>query len=94
MISKVLAALGDAVGAWQTALWFVTPNGWLASEKPVDLLDREPSALLDAAADVAEPGRSLVAEKTATPRRPAHYDSDRQTRCSISAKPCRSTRAT
>ena len=55
VISKVLAALGDAVGAWQMALWFVTPNGWLAGDKPVDLLDREPSALLDAAADVAEP---------------------------------------
>ena len=54
-ISKVLAALGDAVGGWQTALWFVTPNGWLDGEKPVDLLEREPHAVLDAAADVAEP---------------------------------------
>ena len=54
-ISKVLAALGDAVGGWQTALWFVTPNGWLDGEKPVDLLDRKPDAVLDAAADVAEP---------------------------------------
>ena len=54
-ISKVLAALGDAVGGWQTALWFVTPNGWLDGEKPVNLLDREPDAVLDAAADVAEP---------------------------------------
>ena len=55
VISKVLAALGDSVGGWQTALWFVTPNGWLDSEKPVDLLDPEPDAVLDAAADVAEP---------------------------------------
>ena len=55
VISKVLAALGATVGGWQTALWFVAPNGWLAGEKPVDLLDREPSAVLDAAADVAEP---------------------------------------
>lgn len=55
VISKMLAALGDAVGGWQTALWFVTPNGWLDGEKPVDLLDREPDAVLDAAADVAEP---------------------------------------
>ena len=55
VISKVLAALGDAVGGWQTALWFVTPNGWLDGEKPVDLLDRKPDAVLDAAADVAEP---------------------------------------
>ena len=54
-ISKVLAALGDAVGGWQTALWFVTPNGWLDGEKPVDLLDRQPAAVLDAAADVGEP---------------------------------------
>ena len=55
VISKVLAALGDAVGGWQTALWFVTPNGWLAGKKPVDLLERKPDAVLDAAADVAEP---------------------------------------
>ena len=55
VISKVLAALGDAVGGWQTALWFVTPSGWLDGEKPVDLLDRKPDAVLDAAADVAEP---------------------------------------
>ena len=55
VISKVLAALGNAVGGWQTALWFVTPNGWLDGEKPVDLLDRKPDAVLDAAADVAEP---------------------------------------
>ena len=55
VISKVLAALGDAVGGWQTALWFVTPNGWLNGKKPVDLLERKPDAVLDAAADVAEP---------------------------------------
>ena len=55
MISKVLAALGTEVGGWQTALWFVTPNGWLDEEKPVDMLEREPLAVLDAAADVAEP---------------------------------------
>ncbi len=55
VISKVLAALGTEVGGWQTALWFASPNGWLDGEKPVDLLDREPSAVPDAAADVAEP---------------------------------------
>lgn len=55
VISRVLAALGAAVGGWQTALWFVTPNGWLDGEKPVDLLERKPDAVLDAAADVAEP---------------------------------------
>ena len=55
VISKVLAVLGTEVGGWQTALWFVTPNGWLDEEKPVDMLEREPHAVLDAAADVAEP---------------------------------------
>ena len=55
VISNVLAALGTEVGGWQTALWFVTPNGWLDEEKPVDMLEREPLAVLDAAADVAEP---------------------------------------
>ncbi len=55
VISKVLAVLGTEVGGWQTALWFATPNGWLDEEKPVDMLEREPHAVLDAAADVAEP---------------------------------------
>ena len=55
VISKLLALLGTKVGGWQTALRFVTPNGWLDEEKPVDMLEREPHAVLDAAADVAEP---------------------------------------
>ena len=55
IVAKVLAALGDAVGGWQTAIWFVTPNNWLDEKKPVDLLDREPARVLDVAADIAEP---------------------------------------
>ncbi len=55
IIGKVLAALGSAVGPWQTAIWFTASNAWLDGRKPVDLLDSEPAGVLDAAADIAEP---------------------------------------
>jgi Protein of unknown function (DUF2384) len=34
---------------WQAALWFVGPNGWLGGRRPVDLLDAEAEAVLEAA---------------------------------------------
>jgi hypothetical protein len=34
---------------WQMALWFVTPTSWLAGIRPVDLLDDDPDAVIDAA---------------------------------------------
>jgi uncharacterized protein (DUF2384 family) len=37
------------VSAWQAALWFVGPNGWLGSRRPVDLLESEPDAVVAAA---------------------------------------------
>ena len=55
IIGKVLAALGSAVGPWQTAIWFTTGNAWLDGRKPVDLLDSESKRVLDAASDIAEP---------------------------------------
>jgi hypothetical protein len=42
---------------WQAALWFTSPTGWLGGRRPVDLLDEEPDAVIEAArreiADVA-----------------------------------------
>jgi hypothetical protein len=34
---------------WQTALWFVTPTGWLGGRRPVDVLDDDPDAVVEAA---------------------------------------------
>ena len=34
---------------WQIALWFVTPTSWLGGIRPVDLLDEDPDAVIDAA---------------------------------------------
>ena len=34
---------------WQMALWFVTPTSWLGGIRPVDLLDEDPDAVIDAA---------------------------------------------
>jgi hypothetical protein len=34
---------------WQVALWFVTPTSWLGGRRPVDLLDEEIDAVVDAA---------------------------------------------
>ncbi len=34
---------------WQMALWFVTPTSWLGGARPVDLLDDDPDAVIDAA---------------------------------------------
>lgn len=50
----VAAALAELrskprVSDWQAALWFVAANGWLGGRRPVDLLDAEPDAVVDAA---------------------------------------------
>jgi hypothetical protein len=34
---------------WQAALWFVTPTGWLGGQRPVDLFDDDPKAVIEAA---------------------------------------------
>ena len=47
-ISEVLAVL--EVDGWQAALWFASPNGWLAGDaRPVDLLEEYPDAVVKAA---------------------------------------------
>jgi hypothetical protein len=34
---------------WQAALWFVTPTAWLGGHRPVDVLDDDPDAVVEAA---------------------------------------------
>jgi hypothetical protein len=34
---------------WQAALWFATPTSWLGGRRPVDLLDDDPDAVVEAA---------------------------------------------
>jgi hypothetical protein len=34
---------------WQAALWFASPTSWLEGRRPVDLLDSDPDAVIDAA---------------------------------------------
>ena len=55
VIAATLAALGDTVGPWQTAIWFTSENGWLNGRRPVDVLDRDPDAVVDAARAVSDP---------------------------------------
>jgi hypothetical protein len=34
---------------WQAALWFATPTSWLGGRRPVDVMDEDPDAVIDAA---------------------------------------------
>lgn len=34
---------------WQAALWFATPTSWLGGRRPVDVLDNDPDAVVEAA---------------------------------------------
>jgi hypothetical protein len=51
-VSSALGELrsNEPLSDWQAALWFVAANGWLGGRRPVDLLDAEPDAVVDAAA--------------------------------------------
>lgn len=50
ILLPVLDALGEeAMSDWETALWFTTRTGWLDDRRPVDLLTKDPDAVLDAA---------------------------------------------
>lgn len=50
-VSRALAWLGSdpLASDWQTALWFATPTAWLGGRRPVDLLDGDPEAVVEAA---------------------------------------------
>ena len=46
---QVLAELVGALDGWDLAGWFARPNGWLAQQRPLDLLDRALPEVLHAA---------------------------------------------
>lgn len=53
VVARVLEALGGDDG-WETALWFTAANGYLEGARPVDLLETDPEAVVEAAKKDAE----------------------------------------
>jgi hypothetical protein len=49
VIAEVIARLGSRGSEWELALWFVSETGWLGGRRPVDLLERDPQAVAEAA---------------------------------------------
>ena len=49
-VQSVLEAFGQRKAPWKLALWFTSNNGWLPKHaRPVDLLEANPSAVIQAA---------------------------------------------
>ena len=48
-VSAVLDEFDGAFDDWNVATWFALPNAWLGDEAPVDVLERDPHAVLQAA---------------------------------------------
>jgi hypothetical protein len=48
-VSAVLDEFEDTFDDWELASWFALPNGWLGDDAPVDMLLRDPQAVLQAA---------------------------------------------
>lgn len=48
-VGRVLERFGGKLSAWQIAFWFVAENGWLDGQRPVDVLDLHPDAVVEAA---------------------------------------------
>ncbi len=46
---QVLPALTGVFDGWTIACWYLEPNLWLQNRRPIDLLDANPLAVLDAA---------------------------------------------
>jgi hypothetical protein len=53
IIARVLGALAGSLRGWELLLWFTASNGWLDGARPVDLLDKDPDAVVAAAAEQA-----------------------------------------
>ena len=55
-IKAILEVLKSKLSNWQVAIWFTAPNAWTGDwRRPVDLLDKDPAAVLVAARqEVAE----------------------------------------
>lgn len=48
IIKQMLELLNSQWSGWQLALWFVTPNGYLDDQTPMDRLDASPEAVMEA----------------------------------------------
>ena len=48
-LQQVLAELIPVYDPWELANWFAQPNAWLADRAPADVLEHDPSAVLQAA---------------------------------------------
>lgn len=46
---------GVSSSSWQMALWFASPSGWLDGRRPMDVVEDEPEAVLEAARRAVEP---------------------------------------
>lgn len=56
IVGNVLSALPTkGMSSWEIALWWTAANGWLGSQRPVDLIDSDEKAILSAARHLAEP---------------------------------------
>jgi len=49
VIARIIKALGTNMGPWQIAIWFTTPNPSLKRRRPVDLLDKDPTSVVNVA---------------------------------------------
>jgi hypothetical protein len=56
VISDALKALPrQEMSPWEIGLWWTADNGWLDGARPVDVVDGQPEAIIQAAAKLAEP---------------------------------------
>lgn len=49
VLLAALSELQPALDTWEAARWLVSPNEWLGLYMPIELLDREPIAVVEAA---------------------------------------------
>ncbi len=55
VVAEVLRSFADEPSPWALALWFTSHTGWLDGRRPVDLLETEPGAVVEAARAENEP---------------------------------------
>lgn len=55
VIAEVIRMANGEITGWPLALWFTTPNAWLDRQRPVDLLDKQPQAVIDAMEQAVAP---------------------------------------
>jgi hypothetical protein len=54
-IKTILDIFGGQLTPWQTALWFWGGNGWLHDKSPMEMIQRDPQAVIEAAKHEMEP---------------------------------------